>query len=420
MKGKSPKNKERKEFEAVSSIENHQDIEADDDIDFDNDESNQSKSNTMKERISSAILSKQKNNNNSKYQPIIEEEKEETQESSRAYSRNSMENIQQLVNPFARAAAVTAAASLPQNNSPLYSDSDDEDEEIAELNRYSFAAASTVTRGSPMKKSKRNEHNYDIVAERKRNKALLRTSNKNDELNHKKSFLSSSSSPFPAIQTLYTNIKETHETSKQKYAERALQERLADDSDGNSSFCFFRIRQCLWIMDSYCCDSITTSQGILGFLCLLLMYSVLYYIIIYEISVSEDNGMKKDTKNTVWWIFGGILIILIRLFWKTCYWYLWARRVEERRQNTMAIYDELNGEAGTAGFEIPQQQNDEKLEIRGKNNMSFDYEDYDKDNNEFEEDLEMATVKQNNHYARSDMDDDDSNSLGENDTFVID
>lgn len=39
----------------------------------------------------------------------------------------------------------------------------------------------------------------------------------------------------------------------------------------------------------------------------------------------------------------GILSILIRLLWRPLWWYAWGRRLEQRKQETMAIYDQLNG-----------------------------------------------------------------------------
>jgi len=38
----------------------------------------------------------------------------------------------------------------------------------------------------------------------------------------------------------------------------------------------------------------------------------------------------------------GILCIILRLSWRPIYWYVWGRRQEQKRQETMAIYDGLN------------------------------------------------------------------------------
>lgn len=39
----------------------------------------------------------------------------------------------------------------------------------------------------------------------------------------------------------------------------------------------------------------------------------------------------------------GIVCILLRLTWRLLYWYAYGKRIEQRRQETMAIYDQLNG-----------------------------------------------------------------------------
>lgn len=42
-------------------------------------------------------------------------------------------------------------------------------------------------------------------------------------------------------------------------------------------------------------------------------------------------------------VVGGIVCILARILWKPCFWLLYEKRQEAKRQETMAIYDELNG-----------------------------------------------------------------------------
>lgn len=47
----------------------------------------------------------------------------------------------------------------------------------------------------------------------------------------------------------------------------------------------------------------------------------------------------------------GILFFAARLAWRPCYWYTFGRRKEQKRQETMAIYDELNGSSWNASDE---------------------------------------------------------------------
>lgn len=41
-------------------------------------------------------------------------------------------------------------------------------------------------------------------------------------------------------------------------------------------------------------------------------------------------------------LVGGLFFVL-RLVLRPAYWFIWGRRIEQKRQETMAIYDELNG-----------------------------------------------------------------------------
>ena len=57
----------------------------------------------------------------------------------------------------------------------------------------------------------------------------------------------------------------------------------------------------------------------------------------------------------------GLCFFVLRLAWRPAYWCIWGRRLEQKRQETMAIYDELNGSGDWHGADQQPPQEDANM-----------------------------------------------------------
>eukprot|EP00550_Attheya_septentrionalis_P006397 CAMPEP_0198283496 /NCGR_PEP_ID=MMETSP1449-20131203/3073_1 /TAXON_ID=420275 /ORGANISM="Attheya septentrionalis, Strain CCMP2084" /LENGTH=413 /DNA_ID=CAMNT_0043980123 /DNA_START=164 /DNA_END=1405 /DNA_ORIENTATION=+ len=88
-----------------------------------------------------------------------------------------------------------------------------------------------------------------------------------------------------------------------------------------------------------------------------------------------------DRDHLALWLGVGLVpMVLLRVCaWRLVYWILWGRWIEKRRQETMALYDGLNGEHGTGGTQIIV--SDEEFEMMEPKALAFDLEEDTLDDN---------------------------------------
>jgi len=86
---------------------------------------------------------------------------------------------------------------------------------------------------------------------------------------------------------------------------------------------------------------------------LIILFTVMFVVVYESLDEEDDRGARQLLLGL------GIPLLVIRVVWRPLYWFVWGRRIERRRKNTLELYDELNGEHGTRGLEIPYIVNSE-------------------------------------------------------------
>lgn len=149
---------------------------------------------------------------------------------------------------------------------------------------------------------------------------------------------STKSSVLARIQDCFEAIKLMQMESRRKRMEFLL---ALPDDDNYSSKCHYCATKIMILLSSSWCDLLDKGS-------VLIVLFTLIFVVVYE---SLDEEEDRDARQLLLGL--GIPLLVIRVVWRPLYWFVWGRRIERRRQNTLELYDELNGEHGTRGLEIP-------------------------------------------------------------------
>eukprot|EP00978_Attheya_sp_CCMP212_P028635 scaffold99473_cov57-Attheya_sp.AAC.3 len=288
-------------------------------------------------------------------------------------------------NPFLDTPIIHASSHDDNINNKIDDDEDDyeiDSDDEMELERYAFDFSSQQQKRRQRLHSSSSTNMTDV--ERGRSYSTHSGSDllqQQQQQQHQPQTVGTDESSFGIharvlVETVVEKVRSARLESRRKRAERRLEEGTVVPPF-NRRYCSRYCGGCCGGSNNNCCDRYWYYywQTVCGssWCDLLDGRGVGLLLVVCGIWIGLVTWLDHDHL-ALWLGVGMVPLVLLRVCaWRLVYWILWGRWIEKRRQETMALYDGLNGEHGTGGTQIIIVSSDEEeFEMMEPTTLNFD------------------------------------------------